>query len=139
MKKTKIRKKSKSDIRKIQDDIWYELRRIASIRFANQFGEVDCYTCGARNLQGVNKQLGHMWAKASLSAQLKYDIRILRWQCMRCNCHLGGQGAIFYAKMLEEIGEKAMKELVDIKNKATPVNAMDYYKVLLEKLKLLTE
>jgi len=52
-----------------------------------------------------------MWPKASLSAHLKYDLRVLRIQCYRCNINLGGQGAIFHANMLKEIGTKKMAEL----------------------------
>lgn len=133
MKRTKLRKISKSTEKQIKDKIWQECRRIALVRFCNKDGTIDCYTCNAKDIQGSNRQLGHMWAKASLSALLKFDLRILRWQCMKCNIHYGGQGAIFYAKMLQEIGKDKMKELEDIKNKSAPVKASDHYaKVLIE-------
>lgn len=73
-----------------------------------------------------------MWPKASLGAYLKYDMRVLRPQCFRCNIHLGGQGAIFYRKMLEEIGEEAMAQLIRDRN--VSVKAMSHYTTLLEKL-----
>lgn len=71
----------------------------------------DCYTCPQKNLEGANCQLGHMWAKGSLHAHLKYDMRVLRWQCYRCNIHLGGMGADFYKRMVSEIGYSEMQKL----------------------------
>lgn len=133
-----MRKKSKSEIRKVQDQLWEESRQVALKIFANKDGTVDCYTCNAKDLQGSNRQLGHMWAKASLSAILKYDLRILRWQCSRCNIWFGGQGAVFYEKMLKEIGEERMKILRDLKYNPPMVNALDYYKLQLEKTKDIT-
>ena len=121
-----MRKKSKSEISKIQRKIWKELRRIKDKK------KVDCYTCGAKNLKGRNKQLGHMWAKASLGARLKYEKDILEWQCMRCNQFLGGMGADFYKRKEKELGKKRMKELEDLRN--VTVKAIDYYRELLEEL-----
>lgn len=119
-----MRKKSKSAIRKIQDEIWVECRRIVK----EQYG-TSCYTCGAKNLEGKNWQCGHMWAKASLGAYLKYDIRLLRPQCMRCNLHFGGQGAIFYKRMLKEEGKDFMEQLE--KDRNVTVKAIDHYTDLL--------
>ncbi len=131
MKKTPLRRKSKSSIRKVQDDIWQEARRIV----AEQFG-TDCYTCGKKNLQGSDKQLGHMIPKASLGAFLKYDIRLLRYQCMVCNIYRGGNGAEFYRRMLKEEGKEYMDELLRDKNKT--VKANDFYKNLLVEYKKFT-
>jgi hypothetical protein len=122
-----MRKKSKSEIRKIQDSIWAECRRIKNKPI------VDCYTCGSKNLQGANKQLGHMWAKASVGANLKYELDILEWQCFRCNISLGGMGADFYKRKLKELGKKRIKELEQLRNES--VKAIDYYKQLVEKYK----
>lgn len=125
-----MRKKSKQSISKIQRDIWQECRRIAKIRHKN-----DCYTCGSKNLQGSNCQLGHMWAKASLGAYLKYDLRLLRWQCMVCNQFRGGMGADFYLRMWQEQGAEYMEKLKQ--DRQISVKAMDHYLILLEQYKLL--
>ena len=92
-----MRKQSKQPISKIQKKIWEECRRIKDRPVVN------CYTCGAKDLQGSNKQLGHMWAKASLPAILKYELDILEWQCATCNIWRGGMGADFYKKKLKEL------------------------------------
>jgi len=112
MKRTPLKRRSKSPNKKYQDKIWKLCRDIAFKIYKN-----DCYTCGAKNLQGSNCQLGHMWAKASLSMHLKYDMRVLRWQCNTCNQYRGGMGADYYAKMLKEIGQDKM----DILNKERQV------------------
>jgi hypothetical protein len=140
MKRTGFKKRSRSlnrvskqPISKLQKEIWELLRQIAKIIYPN-----NCYTCDAKNLIGSNCQLGHLWAKASLGAFLKYDLRLLRWQCMRCNCHLGGQGAIFYARLLEEKGKEFMAQLE--KDRQITVKAYDHYLKLKEDLtKLLAD
>jgi hypothetical protein len=123
-----MRKQSKQPISKIQRQIWEECRRIK-----NKRGGVNCYTCISKDLQGSNKQLGHMWAKASLPACLKYELDILEWQCARCNIWMGGMGADFFKKKIKELGEKRMKELE--KSRQKTVKAYDYYVELLEKYK----
>jgi len=120
-----MKKKSKEPISKIQRKIWEHCRRIKSKSV------VDCYTCNARDLQGSNRQLGHMWSKATLSAYLKYDLRVLEWQCMRCNIHGGGMGADFYKRKLTELGEEKMILLELDRRKL--VKAYDFYVELLEK------
>lgn len=127
MKRTRLNKKSKSEIRKTQDKLWQECRRVK--RGKREI--IDCYTCEARDLQGSNCQLGHMWAKASVSAVLKYHLDILEYQCYRCNINYGGNSAVFYARKIKEIGEEKMKELEVLKNHPPMVNALDHYKKLL--------
>lgn len=102
-----MRKKSKSPKKKLEDKLWILCKEIIRKRYGNS-----CYTCGRGNLSGPNWQTGHMWAKASLSNHLKYDLRILRPQCYHCNMNLGGMGAVFFEKMQKEIGIKAMNALI---------------------------
>lgn len=131
MKRTKLRRKSKSPQKKLEDLIWQECRRITF----EQYG-TDCYTCKQKNLVGRNLHCGHMWPKASLGASLKYDIRILRPQCYSCNINLGGQGAIFYKKMLKDEGKIYVNKLEQLRN--VTVKAMDHYKILLEEYKTIS-
>ncbi len=125
MKKTPLKRKSKSEIRKIQDKLWQLCRELTFEKYGDT-----CYTCNATGLKKQNRQCGHMWAKASLGAYLKYDLRVLRPQCYRCNINFGGNGAVFYKKVLEEIGEEEMQKLEQDRNKI--VNAKDHYLKLIE-------
>lgn len=129
MKKGRLKKQSKQPISAIQRKLWELCRQVARKEFSNKDGTIDCYTCPAKNLQGSNCQLGHMMAKASLGAYLKYDMRLLRWQCARCNLFFGGNGAEFYRKMILEIGPTAMNEIILDKQKT--VKAYDFYQKLL--------
>lgn len=126
MKRGKLNKTSKQSISKIQRLLWQECRRVADILY-----KPDCYTCPAKNLTGANKQLGHVpYPKSTLGAKLKYDMRVLRWQCFACNIHKGGMGAEAYKKMLKEEGQAYMEQLERERNET--VKAHDYYLQLLE-------
>lgn len=61
---------------------------------------------------------------------MKYDLRILRPQDYYCNINLGGNGAVFYSKMLKEIGQEAMEQLE--KDRQVSVKAYDHYVQLTE-------
>jgi len=124
MKRTTLKKKSKQSISVIQRKLWEHCKRLTRQKYSNR-----CYTCGREGLEGSNWHTGHMWAKASLGAFLKYDLRILRPQCYFCNINCGGRGAEFYARMLSEIGEEKMKELEQDRQKT--VKASDFYAQLL--------
>lgn len=84
-----------------------------------------CYTCGKSGLSGSNWHTGHLWPKASLGAYLKYDIRVLRPQCYHCNINLGGNGAVFYRKMIEEHGQDYVDDLEADRRITT--KALDHY------------
>lgn len=130
LRRTKLKKSSKQPISKIQRLLWEECKRIIRRDYPNI-----CYTCGRTGLEGSNWHTGHMWAKASLGASLKYDLRVLRPQCYFCNVNCGGRGAEFYAKMLRENGQEYMDNL-EIERGIT-VKAYDHYVMLLEKYKSL--
>lgn len=106
LRRTPLRKKGKQKISTIQNKIWKLCKTITRKRCGNS-----CYTCGRTGLSGNDWQTGHMWAKASVGAYLKYDLRILKPQCFSCNIHKGGMGADFYKRMLSEIGEEEMQKL----------------------------
>lgn len=112
MKRSKLNKVSKQPISKMQRQIWELRKKEIYERDKNKDGSIDCYTCPAQNLMGANRQLGHgPWPKAALGAFLKYDPRVLKFQCFRCNIHMGGMGAEFYKRLNAEIGPTAMKQL----------------------------
>jgi hypothetical protein len=125
---SKLKKVSKQPISKIQKLLWIECKRIIRARYKH-----DCYTCDAKNLSGSNLQTGHMIAKASLGAYLKYDLRLLRPQCMLCNIHRGGMGAMFIENMRRIEGDEYVNQI--LKDRQITIKAYDHYVELLEKYK----
>lgn len=123
-----LKRVSKQPISKIQKLLWEQCKRIIRTRYPNT-----CYTCGRTGLEGSNWHTGHLWAKASLGANLKYDLRVLRPQCYFCNVNCGGRGAEYYAKMMRELGQEYMDNLE--RERQITVKAYDHYKKLLEEYK----
>ncbi len=128
MRRTRLRKKSKQSISKVQRDIWQECRRIIKEKYGNV-----CYTCGAKGLTSSNWQTGHLFPKASLGAYLKYDLRVLRPQCFRCNINLGGNGAMFLANMRILEGDEYIQTIINDRRRS--VKAYDWYVQLLDQYK----
>lgn len=126
--KVSLKKTSKMPISKIQRQLWEECKRIIRRDYPNT-----CYTCGRSGLEGSNWHTGHLWAKASLGANLKYDLRVLRPQCYFCNVNCGGRGAEYYAKMVKENGQEYMDKLTT--ERQITVKAYDHYVLLLAKYK----
>ena len=126
LKRGKLKKKSKQSTSLIQRKIWEHCKRIIREKYGNT-----CYTCLATGLSGPNWHTGHLLAKASLGAYLKYDLRLLRPQCYKCNIHHGGRGADFIENMRKIEGNEYVNQILADRNKT--VKAYDHYqKILIE-------
>ncbi len=132
MKRTFLKRKSNTPQRKLKDEIWFECRRIAQTLYKPQDGIYRCYTCN-NPIEGKGKQLGHFIAKSICGTFLKFDMRNLRWQCYRCNINLSGNGAVFYNKLREELGQEYIDELFRDKQKI--VKESEFLPQLLAKYK----
>lgn len=125
-----LRKESKQKISLLQKKLWAECKRIIRARYPHT-----CYTCGALNLEGSNLHTGHMLAKASVGAILKYDLRLLRPQCYLCNIRHGGRGADFIENMRRIEGNEYVDSILEDREKT--IKAYDHYLELLEKYKVI--
>lgn len=85
LKRSPLRKVSKTPVSKLKKKLWAITREIIFIQHGS-----DCYTCPARSLTGSNRHVGHFIASSVCSADLRYDLQNLRPQCYRCNIHLSG-------------------------------------------------
>ena len=132
MKRSPLRKKGKSPQSKLEQELWEECKRITREQFGNT-----CFTCGAKNLEGSNWHTGHLWPKASLHALLKYELRLLRPQCYRCNINLGGNGAVFLKNLIRTEGKNYVERLEEdkIRDKQVTLKSFDYYTQLLREYK----
>ena len=125
MKKTPIRKKGKSEISKVQRKLWELCKQYTRGKYGNT-----CYTCRKGGLEGSNWHTGHYLPKASLGAYLKYDPRVLRPQCYHCNINLGGAGADYHLRLIEEEGKPYVNRIH--KDRQITVKALDHYYKMIE-------
>ena len=100
-----MRRKSKSEVTKLQDKLWDLCKKIIRARYPHF-----CFTCG-RQIDGANMHTGHFIPKASCPAELKYSLDNLRLQCYHCNINLGGNGGEYYRKLEEEMGKEFVEDL----------------------------
>lgn len=131
LKRTKLAKKGKSDIRKIQDLLWQECRRIILNKYKKN-GKHYCFTCD-KEVSGSNRQLGHFIPNSVGGALLRYNLDNLRIQCYYDNINLGGNGSEFYRRLVKENGEEFVEKLFALKGQTT--KAIDHYRALLEQYK----
>jgi len=93
-------------MQKAKAQLWQECRRIT---FASH-GDT-CYTCYAQDLMGSNKQCGHFLPSSVCSVALRYDLRNLRPQCMRCNINLSGNWIEYEKHLIRDLGEQIVATL----------------------------
>ena len=130
-KRKALKKQSKQKISVLQRKLWELCKNLTRKKYGNV-----CYTCGAQGLSALNWHTGHLFAKASLGAYLKYDLRLLRPQCYKCNINLGGNGANFYRKMIEREGREYLEQIE--RDKQVTVEAYDHYERLLSEYEKLS-
>lgn len=123
----------KTPIKKIQELLWKECRRIVRERYKHEDGTWSCFTCGRLIDEPSKAQTGHFIPSSTCGAYLRYDLRNLRIQDYFCNINCGGAGAEFYRKLVQEKGQDHVDEI--FKDKAKIVNAYDRYSELLEEYK----
>ncbi len=132
MKRGTLKRKSKSPIRKVQDELWQECRRIVKERYIKNNCAHFCFTCD-KIIEGSNCQLGHFIPNSVGGALLRYNLDNLRLQCYYCNINLGGNGSEFYRRLVLEKGQEHVDKLFQLKGQTT--KAIDHYLKLLEEYK----
>ena len=107
------------------------------------YGET-CYTCG-KYTEGKDRHLGHVpWSRTDISIATKFSHEYTRIQCMVCNVHKGGMGAVALQRMIDEGIDVISLRKLSQEGKGQPVprrwyeEKMAYYKALLEQETLST-
>lgn len=117
-KKARKRAKTKKpSIRLLKDKLWAECKRIIRKRYQNDDGTWNCYTCSRHIDEPHKAQTAHFIPSAACGAYLRYDLRNLRVCCYYCNINLGGNGAEYYKRLVEEMGQDHVDEIFKDKNK----------------------
>lgn len=96
MKRTRLRKRSRSRLAKAKEKLWRSLKVVVHKR-----DNSTCITCGKQGLSGANRHAGHFIPSAACGGFLRYDLRNVWSQCARCNLFESGAGAE-YTRALEK-------------------------------------
>lgn len=125
MKKTPLRRKSKTELAKIKDKLWELCKKLTRKVYGNH-----CYTCGTYI---EFPHTGHFITDSTCSTELSYSLDNLRPQCYRCNIHLSGNWLEFEKRLIRDKGEEWVKNLKQ-KNQQTKGLKYDilWYKAKIE-------
>jgi 5-methylcytosine-specific restriction endonuclease McrA len=108
----KSKKKKQPTPKQLKTKLWELCKRACREQYGNT-----CYTCGKTGLEGSGWHTGHFIPSSTCGASLRYDLRNLRPQCYNCNINAGGQGAIFYKRMVEREGQAYVDKIFQDKQK----------------------
>lgn len=103
MKKTPLRRKSKTDGAKLKAKLWELCKQLTRKNYG-----YNCYTCG-QTCEAPHT--GHFISSSVCSAELRYNLDNLRPQCYRCNIHLSGNWLAYEQRLESEKGEKWVEAL----------------------------
>lgn len=136
MRRSKINKKSKSELAKAKERLWKTLKKVIDIRD----GDI-CISCGAEGLRGANKHGGHFIPSSSCGGFLRYDLRNVWNQCATCNLFRNGAGAEYTLALQKKFGLEFVEKIIRDKQKTIKldvdyINRMtEFYDSLLTKSK----
>ena len=127
----RLAKQRKDSVGKLKIRLWELCKKITRARYANPDGTWNCYTCDARITDPQSAHTGHMIARASGGASLYFNLNQLRVQCPLCNLWRGGEGAIFLHRLIKEIGQASVDELMALRTKMVKADRF-FYQALID-------
>ncbi len=101
------KKPKKRSITAITNELWELCKQEIRAKYGNT-----CFTCSKTGLKGSDWHTGHFIPSSVGGAWLRYDLRNLRPQCYNCNINAGGNGAIYYQRMVATVGQVAVDQLM---------------------------
>lgn len=137
MKRTPLKKKSKSPLALIKDELMGLAKKFIKLRDGPT-----CWTCGKRGLIGSDFHGGHFIRDSVGGVILRYDEDNIHPQCMSCNIFKGGNEGEYTLRMIKEYGAEFVEEMFRKKHQEKTKWGMqdyrdkiEYYKVKIEELK----
>lgn len=120
MKRSPLKRKSKSAQRKLKEELWEICKQIVRKRDGNV-----CVICNKSELVGSGWHTGHFIASSVCGAFLRYDLRNLHSSCYNCNINLGSNGSVFFLSLEKKYG----REFVDaiFRDKIITIKADDQF------------
>jgi hypothetical protein len=100
---------------------WEEVKKSVRRR------EKDCYTCGAKDLQGQNAQAGHYKPVALVGSNNKWSWhpKFIHLQCGRCNGAGAGMAIEYRSHLVRDYSEEEVQEFDNNYRKVNPVKDWD--------------
>lgn len=96
MKRTPLKRKSKSPLAKLKDRLWELCKQITRKRHG-----YNCYTCGSYS---PAPHTGHFITDSTCSTELSYSLDNLRPQCFSCNIHKSGNWVVYEENLKRDMG-----------------------------------
>ena len=118
-------------------DKWFSL--YIRLREANEYGMVQCFTCGIVRGYKDGMQNGHFQSRKHMAT--RFDEENCQIQCLKCNIFDSGQQYLFSLRLDEKYGEGTAEELECLARTIHKVSRVEYeeqisyYKNLVENLK----
>lgn len=94
MKRTPLKRKSKTPLAKAKDKLWELCKELTRKRYG-----YNCYTCGT---YAKHPHTGHFITSSTCSTELRYDLSNLRPQCYACNVYRSGNWIEFEKRLIDE-------------------------------------
>jgi len=126
MRRSGIKKKSKTPLAKAKSKLWQTLKALLDIRDGST-----CISCGAIHLVGANKHGGHFIPSSSCGGFLRYDLRNVFNQCASCNLFRNGAGAEYTLELQKRFGTKFVEKIIEDKQVSIKLD-MEYVTKLTE-------
>lgn len=105
-KKRRLARQRLDTVGKLKKQLWAITREIIFLKHGN-----DCYTCGAANLTGSNRQCGHYISSSVCSTEVRYGLDNLRPQCSGCNIWKSGNWLEFESHLKRDgVDVEALKQ-----------------------------
>jgi len=129
-------KKTISKLKK-ELDKWFSL--YIRLRDANEYGMVQCFTCGIVRGYKDGMQNGHFQSRKHMAT--RFDEENCQVQCIKCNIFDSGQQYLFSLRLDEKYGAGTSEELEYLARTIHKVSRVEYeekisyYKNLVENLK----
>ena len=130
-------KKTISKLKK-ELDKWFSL--YIRLRSANEYGMVQCFTCGVVRGYKDGMQNGHFQSRKHMATRFSEDGNC-EVQCIKCNIFDSGQQYLFSLRLDEKYGEGRAEELEHLARTTLKISRAEYedyisyYKNIVENLK----
>jgi hypothetical protein len=129
----------KKTISKLKKELDKYFSLFIRLRSANEYGMVQCFTCGIVRGYKDGMQNGHFQSRKHMAT--RFDEENCQVQCLKCNIFDSGQQYLFSLRLDEKYGEGTAEELEFLARTIHKVSRVEYeeqisyYKKLVKNLK----